>query len=265
MSSHILNVAAVDLDIAWADRKENLYTVSRIVHGLRGQADIVVLPELFSTGFVSDPGQLAELADNETSHPSLDTMMALAAEINAAICGSVLHARRGTDGCFSYRNRCYFVEPSGEITFYDKRHLFCLSSERRVLGAGESRPPVVRFRGCNVTMAICYDLRFPCWLRNRAENPYDLLLIPSNWPQAREFAWRTLLAARAIENQCYVVGANRAGSDDMGTYDGQTVICSPAGKSIGVDSRHSGAVMASLDLDALARLRADFPVLRDMD
>lgn len=265
MATHTLNVAAVDLDIVRGDRKENLDAMRRVAQGLRHEADIIVFPELFSTGFVSDPGQLAALADSDASHPSLDAMKEVAANVNAGVCGSVLYAVKSISGPVQYRNRCYFVEPSGDVTYYDKRHLFCLSSEKKVFAPGASRPPVIRFRGCEVAMAVCYDLRFQCWLRNSPDKPYDLLLIPSNWPEVRQYAWNTLLAARAIENQAYVVGANRSGTDEGGTYDAMTRIYGPDGRSVGQHNPHLGAVLAVVDLDGLADMRRKFPVLQDME
>lgn len=253
------------MDIAWADRKENLFEMRRRVRQLRHKADIVVLPELFSTGFVKDPSQMSQLADTAGEHPSLDAMKEAAAEAGAAVCGSVLYAATDGAGNRVYTNRCYFVEPSGEVSYYDKRHLFSLTAEAKVLTPGTRRSPIVRFRGCNVAMAVCYDLRFPQWMRNNADNPYDLLLIPANWPESREHAWTSLLCARAIENQCYVAGADRSGSDDMGTYGAMSRIFSPQGLIIGTDNPHLGALIAVLDLDALHALRQSFPVLRDKD
>lgn len=264
MSSHTLKVAVVYMDIAWADLKENLFEMRQSVRRLRHKADIVVLPELFSTGFVKEPSKMWELADSWQRHPSLDAMKEAAAEAGAAVCGSVLYVNTD-DGKPYYVNRCYFVEPSGEVAYYDKHHLFSLTAEARVLKAGERRSPIVRFRGCNVAMAVCYDLRFPEWLRNNADNPYDLLLIPANWPESREHAWMSLLCARAIENQCYVVGADRSGSDDMGAYGAMSRVFSPQGISIGADNAELGTVFADLDLDALRELRRNFPVLKDMD
>lgn len=261
MIKHTLTVAAVSLDIAWGDRAENLYNMRRIARELHGRTDIIVLPELFSTGFLTDPGQMNTLSDSDSRHEALDAMRIAAAEANAAVCGSVLwHTDSG-----EYVNRCLFVEPSGETSVYDKRHLFCKSSEPRLIKAGSHPGPVIRFRGCNVAMAVCYDLRFPCWLRNTVTRPYDLLLIPSNWPQARQTAWNVLLCARAIENQAYVVGANRSGSDDNGCYDAMTRIYTPQGETVGTSDPRLGTIMATVDIGALARLRADFPVLRDAD
>lgn len=265
MSSHTLQIASVDLDIAWADRAENLYAMNRIVTALTGRADIIVLPELFSTGFVSDSGHLATLSDSDRNHPTLDAMKVAARRANAAICGSILHAATPVDGKAGYVNRCLFVEPSGEVTHYDKHHLFCMGSESRTFIAGNRPIPVVRFRGANVSMAVCFDLRFPSWLQNRADNPYDILLVPSNWPQERQYAWNALLCARAIENQAYVVGANRSGKDDMGTYDAMTRIYDPSGQSVGVANPHFNATFATADLNSLRKIRNDFPVLKCAD
>lgn len=265
MAINTLTVAVVPLDIAWGDRAENLYQVGRLAGKLRGRADVIVFPELFSTGFISDPVQMAEMADTVDVHPSLDAMRAAAHSANAAVCGSVLHAVEDSVGGIQYYNRCYFVEPDGETTVYDKHHLFCLGAESRVMTAGTTPVPVVRFRGCNISMAVCFDLRFPSWLRNRPANPYDLLLLPSNWPQSRQLAWETLLRARAIENQAFVVGANRSGSDDMGTYDDMTAVFDPLGAPLGQTEPDTGITFAQVDVDALHSFRTDMPFLSSAD
>ena len=255
---NLLKTAALALDTAWADRDENLYVAGVLAHRLPAGMDLIVLPELFSTGFVTDSTVLTGIADSESHHPSVDAMRAMAADTNAAVCGSI--AWMLADGRFV--NRCLFVEPNGETTAYDKHHLFTLGQEAKVFTAGRREPPVVRFRGWNIAMAVCYDLRFPEWLRNRGAR-YDLLALPANWPQARAYAWEHLLIARAIENQAYVVGANRSGSDDNGRYDGLTHIYDYLGMPIDVPAGKEGhAVMATLSLKALTDARRGFPVLQ---
>lgn len=240
-----LNIAVVPLDIAWADRDENLFNAASAIKWLPAKTDLVVLPELFSTGFVSDPVNLAKLADTPRHAPTLDAMKAWAAENNCAVCGSLLHS----PDAMSYTNRCVFVEPSGDVTWYDKRHLFGQSLEATVLNHGNAPMPTVRFRGWSIAMCVCYDLRFPVWLRNTPVR-YDLLLVPANWPATRSHAWQTLLAARAIENLAWVVGANRTGSDDFGQYGNTSAIYDHLGTAV---SQQDGpylkatAVRAALD------------------
>lgn len=257
-----LKVAAVALDIVTGDRQKNLETAASMSERLLGRPDVIVLPELFSTGFVKDQQQLRTLSDSDSEHPSLDAMRAIASKLNAAVCGSMLWLDRAAD---RVTNRCMFVEPDGEFAYYDKRHLFCLSPESKLLAAGSERTPVIRFRGSNFAMAVCYDLRFPGVLRNNGYRLYDVLLMPSNWPQSRQFAWQTLLMARAIENQAYVVGANRSGSDDFGSYDAMSMICAPSGHSIGNYHPETEATYAEIDITHIEETRQKFPFLEDAD
>lgn len=260
-----LKIAAVALDMAWADRAENLFMASRACDAVDRDTDIVVFPELFTTSFVPDARDMHALAEEERASQTLATMRHLAASHNFAVCGSSL-VREG-DAIY---NRCYFVEPSGEVTHYDKRHLFSLSAEHTHCSPGkDAEIPVIRYRGFNIALAVCYDLRFPAWLRNR-HNRYDVLLVPANWPTKRHHAWYHLLMARAIENQAYVVGANRAGRDDYGTYENENVIFDFKGQPIALpegksDARSFEICTGVCDRDALADYRKIFPVIDDAD
>ena len=258
---HLLKIVACPLDIAWADREENLQAAADIVRRLPRDTDIVVLPELFSTGFITDQAMLTRLADGEDSHPSLDAVRRMAARANAAVCASWVW--RDADGAFT--NRCFFVEPGGDITYYDKQHLFSLSPEARIFTAGRRPTPVVRFRGWNITMAVCFDTRFPETLRNLPCR-YDVLLIPANWPDARRYAWEHLLIARAIENQAYVVGANRSGRDDFGVYSENTThILDYLGLDLAEPVAGAAPCMSAvLSYNALSDARRGFPVLADV-
>lgn len=213
----IIRVAALPMNIVWADKEANFRTLRIAMESLPEHTDIVVLPELFSTGYADKPEVLEELAERNTQ-ATVDILKHLAAEYSVAMSGSFL-ARTA----HHIYNRGFFIEPNGDETFYDKRHLFSLGSECRNLAPGVEPIRSVRFRGWNVAMIICYDLRFPAWCRNR-HNDYDLLLVPSSWPQSRGYAFEHLLIARAIENQCAVVGADRGGQDEYGAYDGLTRI-----------------------------------------
>lgn len=259
-----LNVVAVPLDIAWADVDENLCATARILSTLQPGTDLVVLPELFSTGYISSLELLHKYAEPADQSPTLSQLHLWARKYNFAIAGSLL-VREGD----ALLNRGFFIEPSGDETFYDKAHLFCLSDEARHLTRGTHPVPTVRFRGWNIALAICYDLRFPAWLRNKPAAPYDLLVIPANWPAKRSFAWQQLLSARSIENQAYVVGTNRSGRDDTATYgDGSstTAILSYTGRPLGtVDQTRENIVAATLDRQALTDHRGRFPFLDDAD
>ncbi|MBD5232838.1 MAG: nitrilase family protein [Bacteroidales bacterium] len=251
-----LRVAALPLKIKWADKEANLAAVAEAMKSLPAGTDIVVLPELFSTGYSDDPELMRELAERNTGE-TVDTLKALAAQYSVAIAGSFLAFTAP-----KVYNRGFFIEPSGEETFYDKRHLFSLSQEASIFTKGSSPLPIVRFRGWNVAMIVCYDLRFPVWCRCRA-NSYDLLLVPSNWPQSRGYAFEHLLIARAIENQCSVVGANRGGADSYGVYDDLTFIFDGRGMPV---SRIEGPfVVADLSRMSQEKYRKNFPVSFDAD
>lgn len=234
-----LKIAALSLPIVWADKQANLQAVAEAMAQLEPDTDLVVLPELFTTAFVADEGRYASLAEDAAHGPTAKALAALAARHHMAIAGSVMttgaHPHGGDGGDGGVANTAFFIEPSGECAFYDKRHLFALSPEARQFTAGRRHAPVVRYRGWNIAMAVCFDLRFPVWCRNR-HLAYDVMLVPANWPQARRYAWEHLLIARAIENQAYWVGANRSGSDDYGLYDGMTLAFDPMGQPAGRDA-----------------------------
>jgi len=251
-------VVTAPLDIVRADREANIAAVDAIVDAVEDGTDLLVLPELFSTGYVNDTRLLADIAETNTGS-TVDRLKEWAARKSMAIAGSFL--ARTAHRCY---NRAFFIEPSGEETFYDKRHLFTLSDEARVYGRGLTKKPVVRFRGWNISMVVCYDLRFPVWCRNLC-NSYDMLLVPSNWPEARGYAFEHLLIARAIENQAVVVGANRGGADEYGSYDNMSFIFDAGGKPIARRDGHSGLIYAELSRSSLSARREHFPVAADAD
>ena len=184
----------------WADAEASLARVEQMI-AVAPTADVYVLPEMFATGFCMQPERIAQPEGGTI----LSAMKRLSAHYGAAIVGSVAVA----DGEKSY-NRMYFVRPDGTVDRYDKRHLFTYSGEHEHYARGESRC-IVEFRGVRFLLQVCYDLRFPVWSRNRGD--YDAIIYIASWPVARISAWDTLLPARAIENQCYVVGVNRVGDD----------------------------------------------------
>lgn len=249
-----MRIALLQSDIAWADAPTNVAAADAAIAAAPG-ADLYVLPEMFSTGFCTDPVGIAE----DAPAASLDWMRRRAAALGAAIAGSVaLHV----DG--QYRNRFYLVEPSGTVHHYDKHHLFTYGGEHLSFTAGDERV-VVAYRGVRILLQVCYDLRFPVWARSRGD--YDLILYVANWPESRIGAWNTLLRARAIENQCYVAGVNRVGHDPAGNhYSGGTAMIDPWGKTLAAcpDGAPSAAVV-DVDMEALEAFRAKFPVLADGD
>lgn len=262
-----LKVAAVALDIAPGDRTANLELARQAVFALPDDVDVVVLPELFTTGFCADDDDFPAAVSESISGPTIQAIAQWARQRNMAIAGSF--AARVAHQHF---NRAFFIEPSGEEAYYDKRHLFSRGGEQNVFAAGTVPFRTVRFRGWNISMIICYDLRFPVWSRN-VGNDYDLLLVPANWPESRSYAWQHLLIARAIENQACVVGANRCGRAGNDVYDHQSFIFNHLGQPAtgstpppflaqipGVE-----VLIATLSLDQIQKYRRAFPAATDAD
>ena len=248
-----MRVSILQRDIIWADPASNIRTADEAIDRQRG-ADLYVLPEMFSTGFAMQPDGLAEPNDGETLH----WMKCKATRCDAAIAGSVAV---NDDGRFY--NRFYFVQPNGCVDIYDKRHLFTYSGEDKCFTRGNERV-IVAFRGIRFLLEVCYDLRFPVWSRNQKD--YDCILYVANWPTSRIAAWRTLLRARAIENQCFVVGVNRVGRDPQCEYCGASVILDPYGNTLAAcEANRECEATAQLDMTALVKFRQEFPVLNDAD
>ncbi len=247
------------MPIAWGDKRANLDTLASICERMHPDTDLLVLPEAFSTGFPSgmDKEQVRPLAERNTG-ATIDFVKALARRHNVAITGSYIADTGG-----SLYNRAFFIEPGGEETFADKRHLFTMAGEHKIFSSGHGRLRV-RYRGWNIAMVICYDIRFPVWCRN-VRNEYDLLLAVANWPVARVDAWNKLLLARAIENEAYVAGVDCTGTDPGGfEYDGASHIIDFKGKPITVTAP-DGLLYAHLDHEALDRFRSKFPAWQDAD
>lgn len=255
-----MKICAIPMDIAYADVENNLITAAHQLNQVEPDTDIVVLPELFTTAFIPDAKTIAETAETNSGH-TVDSIKRWAQYFGFAIAGSFL----ATDGNGHYFNRAFFIEPMGDVTFTDKRHLFPLSTENASYTPASTLPPTIRFRGWNIRMVVCYDLRFPVWTRNQPENLYDLLLVPSNWPVSRQKQYHLLLSARAVENQIYTVGCNRTGSDKYGDYlTGMTCVFDNLGDDIR-ETRRNGHVYALLDLTNLKEGRERFPAYRSTD
>ena len=197
----MLKVTTIQSIIHWEDTQANLDLFSKKMEGLEGQTDLVILPEMFTTGFSMNPTGIAESMEGST----VAWMKKKAEQLQAVVTGSLIVEDQGR-----YYNRLVWMFPDGTCQTYDKRHLFTLAGEDKNYDRGRKKL-IVSWKGWKICPLICYDLRFPVWARN-TEN-YDLLIFTANWPKARTNAWRTLLEARAIENQCYVVGVNRVGKD----------------------------------------------------
>lgn len=248
-----MKVTILQRDIVWANPAANRKECDEAINRNAG-ADIYVLPEMFSTGFCTHPDGIAEPADSDT----LQWMKDKAKETNAAIAGSVAVTENS-----KFYNRFYFVHPDGKVQHYDKHHLFTYGGEHLRFTAGTERV-VVEFRGVRILLEICYDLRFPVWARNRGD--YDMILYVASWPTPRVEAWSALLRARAIENQCYVGGVNRVGTDPSCQYCGGSVVIDPYGKTIAeCEWDIECEATAEIDMDSLNAFRKKFPVLDDAD
>ena len=258
MISRNLRIALIEDNVAWADKHANLEQLSRNLQNVSDGADIVVLPELFTTGFMVDDNA-RELAERNTGD-TMRYLRDLSRYYNVAFAGSFLASTAS-----QLYNRAFFIEPNDDEIFYDKRHLFTMSGEQNVYNRGVTDAPIFRFRGMNIKLIVCYDLRFPVFCRN-VNNSYDVLLVVANWPKVRLNAWKTLLQARAIENECYVCGVNRCGTDPKGLEYalGGSWIIDYKGKIIGQRGT-SPIIEADLSPADLSRFREKFPAWRDAD
>lgn len=249
-----LNVTIVQADLLWQDAAGNRRHFTTVIEDLQEPADLIVLPEMFTTGFSMDAPELAETMDGD----SVAWMRKMAASSNAAVCGSLIIADNQ-----QYFNRFICASPAGDLQCYDKRHLFRLAHEQDHYAAGADLL-TFELKGWHIRPLVCYDLRFPVWSRNR--DSYDLLLYVANWPERRHRAWETLLRARAIENQSYVAGVNRTGSDGNDIpYIGGSAIIDHLGEDLANLGDQTGTVSVELDLEQLRVFRERFAFHKDAD
>lgn len=246
-----IRVAVCQVDMEWEHTARNLERLEPIVAA--ADADIAVLPEMFATGFKLRPARVAEPADGLVA----TTMRRWAAQYGKAVVGSVVIAENG-----EFRNRMFFVKPSGGVAWYDKRHLFRPGGEARDYTPGNRRV-VVKYMGFRFLLLICYDLRFPVWSRNRGD--YDAILCSASWADDRREVWRTLLRARAIENQCYLAGVNRVGTDPDASYAGDSALVDFRGATLADAGEREQTLVAEFDSDAQAAFREEFPAWMDAD
>ncbi len=249
-----LTIALIQSRVHWHRPQDNRAMFEDKIGGLTGEPDLIVLPETFSSGFTQQPEVCSETMDGE----GVAWMRRMAAATGAAVAGSLAVQERG-----AYYNRFLFVTADGVLAQYDKRHLFSFAGEDRRYRPGQARV-VFDYRGWRICPQICYDLRFPVW--SRCRNDYDLLLYVANWPLPRRHAWSRLLVARAIENQCYVVGLNRVGDDGNGwTYAGESVVVDFLGDPLLDLGTVEGSGRATLDRDRLFEFRRQFAFWQDAD
>lgn len=225
----------------------------------RDKIDILILPELFNTGFNKELTFIK--AKSSEGVIVIKRLREVAKQYNIAIAGSTLFTEGG-----AFRNKGFIIKKDGCVTYYDKRHLFCKSPESSMLKAGKEHPAIVEIDGRKICLVICYDLRFPVWCRQRGiENMYDLLIVVANWPKVRDYAWTQLLIARAIENQAFVAGVNRTGSDEYGEYSSEmNEIFDSKGKAVKlyIDGELS---VGTINLDELKTHRYHWPLIADAD
>ena len=278
-----MKLTLLQTDIVWADPAANQKIAEEMM--LKAEkSDIYVLPEMFSTGFATQPQGIAEpvtvpeaSASGIPTCSTLEWMKRMADKLDAAVCGSVAVCEEKPSSILdsppveglgevgkSFFNRFYFVKPGGEVSVYDKKHLFSIGMEREAFSGGDTQT-TVSYKGWNISLSVCYDVRFPVWMRNKNNN-YDILINVANWPTARIDGWTTLLKARAIENQAYVCGSNRIGVDNLCIeYNGQSVVYDFKGKTMATAESDEKIIVAEFDKEALEKFRKKFPVWKDAD
>lgn len=250
-----MNISIIQSDLHWESPSKNREMFDEKISGIDSNIDLIILPEMFSTGFSMSPENLAE----KWQGPTVKWMQRVATAKKVALAGSLIVEDSG-----KYFNRLVFVHPDGKIEYYDKRHLFRMSGEHNYYDTGSNRI-IVTYKEFRILLLVCYDLRFPVWSRNR--NDYDMILIVANFPEPRRNAWNVLLPARAIENQCYVAACNRIGKDGTGVkYTGDSQIIDPKGKIlISANPNENQIISANIDIQDTIDFRNTFPAHLDAD
>ncbi len=254
--NQLLTITILQQELFWEDCTANLNKFSNLIQSLKEPSDLIVLPEMFSTGFSMQAGSLSQTMEGST----VSAMRDWAKTSSSAICGSLIIKEKE-----QFFNRFVWVEPQGKVVFYDKAHLFRMGEEQNHYTKGTERL-LIEYKGWKIAPYICYDLRFPVWLRRTAAYDYDLLLIVANWPQIRAEHWKLLLPARAIENQSFVVSVNRVGMDGNGlAHSGDSQIINPKGQVLFMETDKETVACMTLNLDEVKQYRKIFPVELDSD
>lgn len=250
-----LKVALIQSDLVWENPSQNRINFTKKIDAIAEEVDVILLPEMFTTGFTMNASAVAENMDGET----VSWMKELASKTDAAIVGSIVVSENN-----KYYNRLLFVEPSGYISTYDKRHTFTLVGEEKIYTAGKVKV-LLHYKGWKICPLICYDLRFPVWARNSED--YDVLLYVANWPKPRVSAWDALLKARAIENMCYCLGVNRVGIDGVNSeYSGHSAAFDVLGNSItNIEPNKEEIQIVTLEKRHIQAYRNKFKFLDDRD
>lgn len=257
-----LTFTLIQIDLVWEDKKKNLATLAQKIADLHKGSNVIVLPEMFSTGFTMNAEAFAETMDG----PTMLWMTDMAKKSGSAILGSFIAREAGV-----FYNRLVWMLPDGHFGYYDKRHLFAYAGEDKYYTAGSKRL-ITSANGWKLNLQICYDLRFPVWARQQAQSntpntpEYDVLVYVANWPERRSLAWKTLLCARAIENQCYVIGVNRVGQDGKGIYhSGNSMVIDPLGQVLYHCADIEEIFTITLNKNDLLTTREKFPFWKDAD
>ena len=253
-----LSFTLIQSKLHWENKAANLAMFEKKIMAIIEKTEIVVLPELFSTGFSMQPKKLAESMNGET----VQWMKRISATKKIVLTGSVIIEENG-----QFFNRLLWVLPDGEMGFYDKRHLFAFAGEDAEYTAGNKRM-IVQVKGWKINLQVCYDLRFPVWTRQSTnESPeYDVLLYVANWPERRNHAWKTLLTARAIENQCFVVAVNRVGPDgNQISHSGDSMVIDSLGVALYHNEMEESVFTIVLEKESLKQVREKYPFWKDSD
>ncbi|WP_418497570.1 amidohydrolase [Flagellimonas sp.] len=251
--AQILRVALIQSHLHWENPEQNRKMFGEKIDTISEDVDLVVLPEMFTSGFTMEPGHI----DPSEGKKTVEWMQRLAKQKNTAVIGSIVFQENGNQF-----NRLFFVEPSGKYSTYDKKHTFTLAGEDKVYEAGKQKL-IVEYRGFKICPLICYDLRFPVWARNVED--YDVLIYVANWPKPRIEAWDTLLKARAIENMAYCIGVNRTGLDDLQhEYPGHSAVYDELGKQIAYSDQEE-ILYVTLDKNQIESTRKKLRFLEDRD
>ncbi len=251
-----LKLTLLQTTLAWEAPEQNRNHIARLMKKIRkGATDIIILPEMFSTGFTMNAVQMAETMKGE----SVSWLRENAVAKNAVVCGSLIIKEKE-----KYFNRLVWAKPDGKVVYYDKRHLFRMAAEHKTYSQGNKKL-IVNFKGWKICPLVCYDLRFPVWSRN--DGKIDLMIYIANWPERRSYAWKQLLIARSIENQCFVAGLNRVGNDGKNIpYSGDSVVLDPMGMPVVPFVQNKERIInITLLKSQLDKLRKAFPVMLDRD
>jgi len=254
-----LTITTIQSNLIWEDKTANMQQLQQKIDGIEEKTEIVVLPEMFSTGFSMRAKELAETMDGET----VEWMKMISNKNGVVLTGSLIIEEAG-----KYYNRLIWMLPNGQYGYYDKRHLFAYGEEDQHYSSGNKRL-IASVKGWKINLQVCYDLRFPVWARQKPEDgvaEYDVLIYVANWPERRSHAWKTLLCARAIENQSYVVGVNRVGDDAKNIhYSGNTLVIDPMGQVLYHMADEEDVNTITLSKEKLEEVRMKFPFLNDAD